>query len=327
MLLFRVLRRIVGAILFVVLPLWKFVRETVSWGGNLDFVISRSQDPGWVGLAINRLLDPPAWSLIPLMLAGFALLWWDVRRTHQRAQAEKQPERSHALDRRSALERALVENPERVKGSPLYLKFQSWFDPQTGTLSPADKVSRGRAELEKVGEAALKGDYEAYLLAGHLGSWLRANARFYWASSEPYHEMAQFIDQKLDQLHNHLRGRQSPEPPSVSKESRLEWAQGRTRFQIWEAACYIHDLALLDYVSSDRARSTANEMMYYAQQGFINLAGETDLTRQRRVVTGRPSLQIHEQTFLSAETVQDLKERGLSSWFPIIDELNRERRS
>jgi hypothetical protein len=277
---------------------------------------------GWIKTMVGPAVDLDwlrfGWTYgIPLGLVSLGLyFFWRAGR----ASASTPPP---AFDRQSTLERALVENPECVKGSLPYLKFQSWFDPQSGSLSPADKVSRGREEFQKICEAALKGDYEAYLLAGHLGSWLRANARFYWASSEPYHEMARFIDNQLDQLHNHSKGTQSPELTPVKKESRSEWAKRRTRFQIWEAACYIHDLGLSDYISNDCARSTANEIVYYTGRGLIRLAGEDELGSAKRTLRDAGKSKVTESTYLDASTVEEIKKSGLGSWISAIDNANR----
>jgi hypothetical protein len=58
----------------------KWIGWLISRGGDADFVISRSSDPGWVGAMINWIINPPAWAIMPLIVAGFALIWLDVKR-------------------------------------------------------------------------------------------------------------------------------------------------------------------------------------------------------------------------------------------------------
>src|SRR4051794_41031650 len=52
----------------------------ITVGGDIDFVVSRSQEPGWVGQMIGWLIDPPGWTILPFMLFGFACIYWDTRR-------------------------------------------------------------------------------------------------------------------------------------------------------------------------------------------------------------------------------------------------------
>jgi tRNA_anti-like len=71
--------RVAGAI-GLLQPLWKFVSWLVTMGGDVDFVISRSSDPGWVGHLINFLFYPPAWVPMLVAVCGFGLIFWDIRR-------------------------------------------------------------------------------------------------------------------------------------------------------------------------------------------------------------------------------------------------------
>jgi hypothetical protein len=61
-------------------PFVKGVLSFVGFGGSVDFVISRLQEPGWVAVMIRWLLDPPGWSILPMILMGLALIFWDSRR-------------------------------------------------------------------------------------------------------------------------------------------------------------------------------------------------------------------------------------------------------
>jgi hypothetical protein len=96
---------------------------------------------------------------------------------------------------------ALLENPERVKARPPYLKLKSLFDPTAGVLSPTDKVRRGKEELQKLYEKGLQGDSESYLVANESAQWLRQNARFAYASSVDFFEVLEFVDSRMDYLH------------------------------------------------------------------------------------------------------------------------------
>jgi len=61
-----------------------FIPPIIKWalsiGGEIDFVVSRSQDPGWIMQVIYWVIDPPGWAIFPLIIAGLSLIYWDVRR-------------------------------------------------------------------------------------------------------------------------------------------------------------------------------------------------------------------------------------------------------
>lgn len=69
-------RSFVAFILFV----WTVSTRVVGWAGSVDLVISRTQDPAWVGTVIDYLLNPSPWLDIVLIGGGLGLIWWDVRR-------------------------------------------------------------------------------------------------------------------------------------------------------------------------------------------------------------------------------------------------------
>lgn len=64
-------------------PVIKWVAWGVSRGGDADFIISRIEDPGWVGDMIEFVTNPPAWSILPLILAGLGLIYPDFRRNRR----------------------------------------------------------------------------------------------------------------------------------------------------------------------------------------------------------------------------------------------------
>jgi hypothetical protein len=59
---------------------FKWLGWIVSRGGDMDFVISRTNDPGWVGTMIGWIINPPGWAILPLIAGGLFLIWLDVRR-------------------------------------------------------------------------------------------------------------------------------------------------------------------------------------------------------------------------------------------------------
>lgn len=103
---------------------------------------------------------------------------------------------------KSAFEAALLQNPERVKSSPLYLRLKYNFEPKTGYKSPISQVSDGKIEFQKLYELAARSkDLESYLIAGHMAEWLRENARFCYASSADFFDVLNFIERRMDNLH------------------------------------------------------------------------------------------------------------------------------
>jgi hypothetical protein len=69
---------IIGAIPGV-LAIWKGLRAIVSWAGDIDFLVSRSNEPGWIGNVINSLFNIPDPLLALLTVAGFLLILWDLK--------------------------------------------------------------------------------------------------------------------------------------------------------------------------------------------------------------------------------------------------------
>jgi hypothetical protein len=60
-------------------PLIKGIVSLIGYGGSVDFVISRIQEPAWVGDIIRFVVDPPGWSILPLIAFGLVLIYWDLR--------------------------------------------------------------------------------------------------------------------------------------------------------------------------------------------------------------------------------------------------------
>src|SRR5688572_14129282 len=71
--------------------IFKAIKWLIGRGGDADFLISLWKDLGWVGVVIEFFLHPPEWAPVPLMIVGFALLfWWNARR--HRLSTPKAPE-------------------------------------------------------------------------------------------------------------------------------------------------------------------------------------------------------------------------------------------
>lgn len=77
-------RALVGALPFVP-ALFKGAKGLVGLGGDADFIISRSQDPAWLRDVLNWLTDPPGWSILPLIVLGLGLIFWDAKRNRRPA--------------------------------------------------------------------------------------------------------------------------------------------------------------------------------------------------------------------------------------------------
>ena len=80
------LRKHVLASIGVVVLALPWIKAVVGLGGDIDFLVSRSQDPGWVSAVWNYIVTA-SWLPIALTLGGLALIYWDVRRNRYREAA------------------------------------------------------------------------------------------------------------------------------------------------------------------------------------------------------------------------------------------------
>jgi hypothetical protein len=64
-------------------PIWRGIKWLLHWLGDFDFVISRIEDPDWMGPMIHWLIDPPGWVTFPALILGVGLLyiWSGYRRS------------------------------------------------------------------------------------------------------------------------------------------------------------------------------------------------------------------------------------------------------
>jgi hypothetical protein len=103
----------VAAALFVVVPylgaILRWIDRIVGWGGSLDFLISRSEHPGWVGSVLTFLLNPPEIVRLVALLAATYLLILRERRRNDARHAALVEERAVAAEPPKAVE--VVEAP------------------------------------------------------------------------------------------------------------------------------------------------------------------------------------------------------------------------
>lgn len=62
---------LVGGFAFIfpyIFPFLKWTEKVVGWGGSIDFLISRSEEPDWVGTVLEILLNPPLWLQFSFLL-------------------------------------------------------------------------------------------------------------------------------------------------------------------------------------------------------------------------------------------------------------------
>lgn len=51
--------------------------------GSADFVISRANDPGWVGGMLEVISNPPGWLVAASLVVGFAFFAWELARARR----------------------------------------------------------------------------------------------------------------------------------------------------------------------------------------------------------------------------------------------------
>ncbi len=63
------------------------VTVLLLWGAQLmgaleriDFVVTRSSDPGWLGSTFHWLINMPGWAQVALLFLGLGFTYWDQRR-------------------------------------------------------------------------------------------------------------------------------------------------------------------------------------------------------------------------------------------------------
>jgi hypothetical protein len=63
--------------------IFRYAKEIISLFGDIDLLVERSRDPGWVGDMMGFLLDPPGWLILAVVIAGLLAIYVDVRRNRK----------------------------------------------------------------------------------------------------------------------------------------------------------------------------------------------------------------------------------------------------
>lgn len=79
----RVFRHAFAAfgVLTLCVPAFKAAKWVIGLGGDVDFILSRSKDPDWVGRMLTLLIEAPGWLVLLLLVTGVFLIVWDNRRS------------------------------------------------------------------------------------------------------------------------------------------------------------------------------------------------------------------------------------------------------
>jgi hypothetical protein len=188
----RLYRWTAGATLVVGL-VFSGVRLAVSFGGDADFLLGLQDPKNWEHAVFGWALAPPNWSLLPMLLLGLVYIWW----------ASRQADSALRRQVRAAFERGLIDNPDRVRSQPPYLRLFNRLSPDRGFLSPSDRVTEGRREFDRLFDKAMgEKDYESYLVANQVAEWLRAGVKFYYGATLKAWEETQHVDKRMDELHD-----------------------------------------------------------------------------------------------------------------------------
>ena len=73
-------KAILGGI-FLIPPILRGLRVVLDFGGYIDFFVAHMTQPSWLGVVIADLVDPPSGIILPLILLGLGLIYWDSRRS------------------------------------------------------------------------------------------------------------------------------------------------------------------------------------------------------------------------------------------------------
>lgn len=76
--------RTAAGTLALLIPLWQVVRSVLSTWGDIEFVIQKANEPGWVATVWAFVVDPPGYIILPLLIVGMSMIWLDVRRRRER---------------------------------------------------------------------------------------------------------------------------------------------------------------------------------------------------------------------------------------------------
>jgi hypothetical protein len=129
----------------------------IGWGGSLDFLISRSQDPGWVGDVLTFVAAQAPYLGFVSIMAGVALIVWNERRRTAQLLEARIPSgpTGDAVDPNPAVRRlnAVVRIEDLEKFRDWFRKHAGEVDSTTGAISMffhtyAERVERYQSEAE-----------------------------------------------------------------------------------------------------------------------------------------------------------------------------------
>jgi hypothetical protein len=122
---FRKLLAVIGAALLLhpaIVVVVRGILAIIGRAGDLDFIISRFADPGWMLTALTWFLNPPGWFLLSLSLMGLVLI--ALNTTEGREKIEQQKKRLQAAIKKRRF--ALIEFNWRGEGgagaTPFYVE-------------------------------------------------------------------------------------------------------------------------------------------------------------------------------------------------------------
>ncbi|MCB8840034.1 hypothetical protein [Aurantimonas sp. VKM B-3413] len=112
----------------------------------------------------------------------------------------------------------LRDNPSLIRTYPSYEILRLKYGIEN-SLSPQARAIGSRAEFQEKIDAALKGDYESYLLSINMAEWVVSAAVKYWGHGQPhYAEVQSDVLALLDKAHAVITSKfQSTDVPEPSK--------------------------------------------------------------------------------------------------------------
>jgi len=131
----------------------KVVDFVLGWLGNMDLVVERINNPGWIGLAINFLFfDPPAWfsngllfvALILLAYVSFSLKRGSEEPSKETLTPKKILKEQRLLHKQQLREREL-DSQNKKEPTPILLP-QSEIEKRIGVLDSIHDVLTGSAK-------------------------------------------------------------------------------------------------------------------------------------------------------------------------------------
>jgi len=138
------------------------IERVIGIGGSIDFVLTRSQDPGWVGVVLHRAVENVG---LLLMLVGVAFIVWNERRRTARL-----------VEGRLAILSSHVPSPSPDRRPSPSIKTEPASTPDGprillgSNVTPTFLAAQHENKTFVDGEAATR---------KYLGKWMKAEGVFY----------------------------------------------------------------------------------------------------------------------------------------------------